>query len=84
MAINLVEKKFTFGRSKGRFKLYFQYIKNLFCLLDCNLSFPDNKMLSSNHCYIEKDDEGKIWLVDTSRNGVIINMKRKLNNNVGT
>ena len=41
-------------------------------------------MLSSNHCYIEKDDEGKIWLVDTSRNGVIINMKRKLNNNVGT
>ena len=58
-------------------------IKNLFLLIEeCNLSFPNNKMLSSKHGFIEKHDDDKVWLVDTSRNGIIVNMKKKLNNSV--
>jgi hypothetical protein len=40
-------------------------------------------MLSGKHGYIEKSDsDDKIWLVDTSRNGIMVNKKQKLHNQV--
>jgi hypothetical protein len=61
----------------------------LFCFVffllikDCDLVFTDNKLLSQEHAYIEKDDENRVWFVDTSKNGSLINLNTKIHNTVG-
>ncbi|KAK6968516.1 E3 ubiquitin-protein ligase CHFR [Biomphalaria glabrata] len=45
---------------------------------DCDLPHVDNKLVSSKHCYIERADDGTVWLYDTSTNGTLLNLKFKL------
>ncbi|GFN96604.1 E3 ubiquitin-protein ligase chfr-like [Plakobranchus ocellatus] len=45
---------------------------------DCGISHAGNKLVSGNHCFIERDKCGKVWLYDTSRNGTLFNLKIKL------
>ena len=80
--IKIFEKKITFGRSEGKFLMLFFNIIFKIIEVECNISFKDNKMLSSKHGYIEMNDDDKIWLVDTSRNGIMVNKKKKLTNQV--
>ncbi|KAF4074141.1 hypothetical protein AMELA_G00236140 [Ameiurus melas] len=45
----------------------------------CDLSFPANKLVSSDHCKLTQDQEsGQVWLEDTSTNGTVINMSKLL------
>lgn len=44
----------------------------------CDISHTGNKLVSGNHCYIERDNKGKVWLYDTSTNGTLLNLKIKL------
>ncbi|GFR59170.1 E3 ubiquitin-protein ligase CHFR [Elysia marginata] len=44
----------------------------------CDISHAGNKLVSGNHCYIERDHKGKVWLYDTSTNGTLLNLKIKL------
>ncbi|KAJ8312086.1 hypothetical protein KUTeg_009459 [Tegillarca granosa] len=46
--------------------------------VDCDVSLSENKLVSTRHCYIEKDEDGKIWLNDTSTNGTLLNLNTKL------
>ncbi|XP_076340125.1 E3 ubiquitin-protein ligase CHFR-like [Tachypleus tridentatus] len=39
---------------------------------DCDLQVAV-KMVSGHHCYLQRDEEGKVWLCDTSTNGTYIN-----------
>ncbi|KAK3800307.1 hypothetical protein RRG08_020284 [Elysia crispata] len=45
---------------------------------NCDISHGGNKLVSGNHCYIERDHKGKVWLYDTSTNGTLLNLKVKL------
>ncbi|MGH0176552.1 UNVERIFIED_CONTAM: hypothetical protein FKN15_072960, partial [Acipenser sinensis] len=43
----------------------------------CDLSFPANKMVSSDHCKIVQDENsGEVWLEDMSTNGTVINKSK--------
>uniref|UniRef100_A0A8C1CM82 E3 ubiquitin-protein ligase CHFR n=2 Tax=Cyprinus carpio TaxID=7962 RepID=A0A8C1CM82_CYPCA len=45
--------------------------------IDCDLSFPANKLVSGNHCRITQDqNSGQVWLEDMSTNGTVINMSK--------
>uniref|UniRef100_A0A8C1WKQ9 E3 ubiquitin-protein ligase CHFR n=1 Tax=Cyprinus carpio TaxID=7962 RepID=A0A8C1WKQ9_CYPCA len=45
--------------------------------IDCDLSFPANKLVSGNHCKITQDqNSGKVWLEDMSTNGTVVNMSK--------
>jgi len=44
----------------------------------CDLSFEGNKLVSSSHCAIERDANDKIWLRDTSTNGTLLNLTKKI------
>ncbi|XP_064612739.1 E3 ubiquitin-protein ligase CHFR-like [Liolophura sinensis] len=46
----------------------------------CDLSFPANKLVSSSHCYIERDEDDKVWLRDTSTNGTLLRNTEKILN----
>uniref|UniRef100_A0A8C1WHS4 E3 ubiquitin-protein ligase CHFR n=1 Tax=Cyprinus carpio TaxID=7962 RepID=A0A8C1WHS4_CYPCA len=51
-------------------------IKYIF-FIDCDLSFPANKLVSGNHCKITQDqNSGKVWLEDMSTNGTVVNMSK--------
>ncbi|XP_013781661.1 E3 ubiquitin-protein ligase CHFR-like [Limulus polyphemus] len=39
---------------------------------DCDLQVAV-KMVSGHHCYLQRDEEGRVWLCDTSTNGTYIN-----------
>ncbi|CAL1535415.1 unnamed protein product [Lymnaea stagnalis] len=45
---------------------------------DCDLPHPGNNLISGRHCYIERDDQGKVWLYDSSTNGTLLNHCIKL------
>uniref|UniRef100_A0A8C2Q8N7 E3 ubiquitin-protein ligase CHFR n=1 Tax=Cyprinus carpio TaxID=7962 RepID=A0A8C2Q8N7_CYPCA len=48
-----------------------------FFFIDCDLSFPANKLVSGNHCKITQDqNSGKVWLEDMSTNGTVVNMSK--------
>ena len=49
---------------------------------DCDLSFSDNKLLSSYHCFIERHDASNAWLVDNSTNGTFINYSNHVKKDV--
>ncbi|XP_030073587.1 E3 ubiquitin-protein ligase CHFR [Microcaecilia unicolor] len=42
----------------------------------CDLSLPDNKLVSGDHCKITVDDSGLVSLEDTSTNGTVINKQK--------
>ncbi|XP_025106725.1 E3 ubiquitin-protein ligase CHFR-like [Pomacea canaliculata] len=44
----------------------------------CDISLKDNKLVSGHHCYILRDESGKVWLHDTSTNGTLFNSSIKL------
>ncbi|CAG5123368.1 unnamed protein product, partial [Candidula unifasciata] len=44
----------------------------------CDLAHPDNKLVSGKHCYINRDENGRVWLYDTSTNGTLLNLSIKL------
>ncbi|XP_076469271.1 E3 ubiquitin-protein ligase CHFR-like [Babylonia areolata] len=44
----------------------------------CDISHENNKLVSGSHCYILRDESGKVWLYDTSTNGTLLNSKTKL------
>ena len=52
--------------------------------LECDLRFPENKLLSQHHCSIERDptDDSRAWFVDQSTNGTIINEQKKIHKEV--
>ncbi|RUS79152.1 hypothetical protein EGW08_013099 [Elysia chlorotica] len=55
--------------------------KDKFCIGrngSCDIAHAGNKLVSGNHCYIERDHKGKVWLYDTSTNGTLLNLKVKL------
>ncbi|XP_076107813.1 E3 ubiquitin-protein ligase CHFR-like [Mytilus galloprovincialis] len=45
---------------------------------DCDLPYTDNKLVSSRHCSIQKDESGNVWLCDSSTNGTLLNLKVKI------
>ncbi|KAL3856726.1 hypothetical protein ACJMK2_011449 [Sinanodonta woodiana] len=47
---------------------------------DCDQCFPENKLVSSYHCYIERDEgsDENVWLCDTSTNGTLFNTTSKV------
>ncbi|KAH9503915.1 hypothetical protein Btru_064136 [Bulinus truncatus] len=45
---------------------------------DCDLPHVGNKLISGKHCYIEKANDGTVWLYDTSTNGTLLNLSIKL------
>jgi hypothetical protein len=42
----------------------------------CDISFPDCKFLSSTHCKLFKDKEGRVFVRDTSTNGTLVRYKK--------
>lgn len=45
---------------------------------DCDLSFAGNKLVSGHHCSVERDEDGQVWLRDSSTNGTLLNLKVKV------
>ncbi|XP_063448138.1 E3 ubiquitin-protein ligase CHFR-like [Mytilus trossulus] len=45
---------------------------------DCDLPYTDNKLVSSRHCCIQRDEIGTVWLCDSSTNGTLLNLKVKI------
>ncbi|KAK2165078.1 hypothetical protein LSH36_55g07058 [Paralvinella palmiformis] len=45
---------------------------------DAELSLTGNKLISGRHCFIERCDNGEVWLHDTSTNGTLLNETKKL------
>ena len=41
------------------------FIKGYYIFSDCNLCLNGNKLVSSQHCFIEKDSDGVAWIKDT-------------------
>lgn len=44
---------------------------------DCDLSVS-GKMVSGHHCYLEKQEDGQVYLWDTSSNGTLVNKLTRL------
>lgn len=44
----------------------------------CDVCHENNKLVSGTHCYILRDETGKVWLYDSSTNGTLLNSKTKL------
>ncbi|KAK7495546.1 hypothetical protein BaRGS_00013244 [Batillaria attramentaria] len=44
----------------------------------CDVCHENNKLVSGTHCYILRDETGKVWLYDSSTNGTLLNLKHKL------
>ncbi|XP_072042861.1 E3 ubiquitin-protein ligase CHFR-like [Amphiura filiformis] len=42
----------------------------------CDLSLCDNKYVSSKHCRLTRQEDGKTWLEDTSTNGTWVNQTK--------
>jgi hypothetical protein len=89
--IKVYKNKFTIGRSLSMTvwpeALGNKMIHFFFCCIfvyyqDCDLIFTDNKLLSQEHAYIERDAENRVWFVDTSKNGSLINLNTKIHNTV--
>lgn len=45
---------------------------------DCDISFAGNKLVSGHHCSVERDEDGQVWLRDSSTNGTLLNLKVKV------
>lgn len=45
---------------------------------DCDLPCSDNKLVSSKHCCIQRDERNTVWLSDNSTNGTLLNLKVKI------
>ncbi|XP_068679454.1 E3 ubiquitin-protein ligase CHFR-like isoform X1 [Montipora foliosa] len=43
---------------------------------DCDISFAGSKFVSSHHCNLSRDSDGKVWLEDFSTNGSLLNGKK--------
>ncbi|KAK7102542.1 E3 ubiquitin-protein ligase CHFR-like [Littorina saxatilis] len=43
-----------------------------------DICHENNKLVSGTHCYILRDEDGKVWLYDSSTNGTLLNSKTKL------
>lgn len=38
---------------------------HIICIVDADILLSGNKLVSGIHCCMERDDNGRIWLVDT-------------------
>lgn len=45
---------------------------------DRDISFAGNNLVSGSHCFIERTEDGKVCLYDTSTNGTLLNMNEKI------
>ncbi|KAL5016431.1 hypothetical protein ScPMuIL_006020 [Solemya velum] len=45
---------------------------------ECDISLDENKLVSSKHCFVERDRHGKVWLTDTSTNGTLLNLSSRV------
>lgn len=50
--------------NNSSYMYYIQIFTGIF-LSDCNLSLPENKLVSGHHCHILQEEDGQVFLCDT-------------------